>query len=431
MSRYKLYDVSPYLGLSIHAMLAQFHTKFGIGYEGPKRFLSDAELAFRLECHEEEAREYRDAVGLVDQMDALADEMYFLAGTAHRMGLNLGPVQVVGDAVEYDGVPRHLDAQTRALRLQLHESALNRFKVAAERQDMQNCYIALVAALQVFSTTAALHGFQLEEVVRRVHAANMEKNVDPAKQRRRALLREQGHDVEHMMEITKPDDWLPPYLGDLAGFGPLQDDTPKPVAMRMMAGNTIMVDGSKLRGLITVDGPDASGKTTLAKRITEVTGGVHIHLTWTPQLAEVMNEYRESAIRYASALAHDRVVVLERPWLSHAVYSDVYRAGVYDAGEVERWKKLTELAACQNVIALPSDRARWLQLYADMCATRRELHGNDLQNAEAILREFAHHFGKSSSPFFPHNVEAYDLFMHGEDLNGYIAEYIIPTLRSK
>jgi len=430
---YLVYDTSPFEAMSIHQMLEQFHTKFGLAYDGPKRNLTSAELAFRLECHREEAKEYADATDLEDMLDGLADELIFLAGTAHRMGLHFEKLNIVGEQVLYDGPPRMLSPAERALRLQLHSSAVTRFETVAATGDLDLQYRALALALHAFTATALLHGFDIDEAVRRVHAANMAKNVDPAKQRRRALLKEQGHDVEHMMEITKPDDWLPPYLGDLVGKGPYKPHVPEGSVPMFIHGEEVYIDTASICGLITIDGPDASGKTTLAKRIVEVTGGQYIHLTWSPQLARVMHNYRAHAIAYAQALAEHCVVVLERPWMSHPVYSNVYRAGEYDMEQVIHWKTMTEGAAALNLFALPSDNAAWLENYTRMCQTRKELHGPDLENASAVYENFVALFQGAEPVLMPQGVvEVYDMHHSSTlDIDLYISQFVLPHLKAK
>lgn len=431
--QFKLYDTTAFEAMGVHTMLRQFHTHFGIGYDGPKRVLSTAEMAFRLECHAEEAQEYVDATTLPDMLDALADEVYFLAGTAHRMGLRMNQLQFVGDKVEYSGAPRFLPTPLLHLRLQQHTAAIQRIERLASRGAHPDAfYQALALAIHAFTFTALLHGFNLDEAIRRVHAANMAKNVDPEKQRRRALLKPQGHDVEHMMEITKPDDWLAPYLGDLAGDGPFVAAPPTGAAAMILDGNEVFVDTASICGLITIDGPDASGKTTLAKRICEVTGGQYIHLTWSPQLAKVMHLYRMSAIGFARALAQHCVVVLERPWLSHPVYDEIYRAGLYELDEVLEWKHATEGAAALNLLALPSDKEAWLQNYAAMCEEREELHGPNLERAGKVYGLFWHFFTATDDPLCPRNAQVYDMHhVSTLDIDLYIANHVLPHLKAK
>lgn len=88
--------------------IAEFHRKFGLGYEGKPRALPKDLSDFRLGFKEEELREYRDATkvaslelsldnpdpGIIttcleDQLDGLVDLVYVILGTAYLHGYEL------------------------------------------------------------------------------------------------------------------------------------------------------------------------------------------------------------------------------------------------------------------------------------------------------------------------------------------------------
>lgn len=428
-TRFKVYDTAAYKEQTLLQMLTDFHNKFGTPYDGQPRELAPAELEFRLVCHTEESREYADAIAagnLVEALDALADELYFLTGTAHRQGF--GPkVTEVNVNLGYRMVkPHFLCPDAANMRAARHAAVLTRYADRARRGDLDGQADALSEAIRAFRATAQMHCFDIDEALRRVHAANMTKDVDPAKQRRTAELKAQGVNAGHLLEITKPEGWLPPYLGDLAGEGAYVEDE-LPAAVLRNNGK------SNLCGLITIDGPDASGKTTLAKRIAELFNGQVIHLTWSKQLEAVMHDYRFHAINYAEALAHNCVVVLERPWLSHPVYAEVYRDGKYDAERVAIWKDHTETAALLNIIALPGDIDQWFAGYKQMCDTREELHGPNESKARAVYEGFRDAFSGAAGPAQqPQNVEVYDMQQYKpSSVDLFITEYVLPVLRVK
>ena len=73
------------------ADIADFHTRFGLAYNGVPRILSDEMNDFRLTCMKEELKEYEDAVAdgdLAAQLDALVDLVYFTLGTAYLQGFD-------------------------------------------------------------------------------------------------------------------------------------------------------------------------------------------------------------------------------------------------------------------------------------------------------------------------------------------------------
>lgn len=432
---YKVYDTTPYIGMTLLQMLTQFHNKFGTPYDGPARELSNAELQFRLVCHTEESQEYAVAVGagdLVDQLDALADELYFLTGTGHRQGFS-EDVTNPNVNLGYAGVgPHALSREAYALRFDRHDAVLRQYQLRAERGDLTGMMLTLNEAIRAFRATAQMHCFDIDEALRRVHAANMTKNTDPAKQRRTKALAEEGIKADHLLEITKPDGWLPPYLGDLVGLGPYEPEEFESVETGYLKPFT-----QNRCGLITIDGPDASGKSTLAARIAEVFGGQVIHLTWSPQLERNMHHYRMHAIGYARALADHCVVVLERPWLSHPVYAEVYRDGKYDEQHVAYWKQMTEHAASLNIVALPGDAGTWLANYLKMCEEREELHGPNPGKAMAVYEGFRDAFtGDAGSARQPGSngapVEVFDMQQFTVvDIDAYIEQHVAPALAHK
>ncbi len=445
MKKFKLYNTADYVGRPLLSLLTEFHNKFGTPYEGTPRGLSKAESAFRLECHREEAKEYADACAagnIVEVLDALADELYFLTGTAHRQGFGLDVTEVVVN-LGANGVEPHLLAHnTLELRFERHAKVLHNYESRVIAGDLIGQKLALNEAIRAFRATAQMHCFDIDEALRRVHAANMTKDVDPAKQRRTQALKEQGLDAGHLLEITKPDGWLPPYLGDLCGLGAFSeqwDDAELQTEVFALDASPAkpVFFAPNLCGLITIDGPDASGKSTLAARIAEVTGGQVIHLTWSKQLEACMDEYRIAAINYARVLSRHCVVVLERPWLSHPVYAEVYRGGEFNQDDVKFWKNFTEEIAALNVIALPADIDEWYAHYKQMCGQRVELHGPNEAKARAVFEGFRDAFtGAAGAERQPLNVEVYDMqqFKDAEgnpDLDAFIDGFILPVLEVK
>lgn len=443
MKKFKVYDTSAYVGRPLLALLTEFHNKFGTPYDGVIRPLSKAESAFRLECHREEAKEYADACeagNIVEALDALADELYFLTGTAHRQGFGLDVTEVNVNLGSEGVKPHLLPSVTLDLRLERHAKVLHNYESRVIVGDLTGQALALNEAIRAFRATAQMHCFDIDEALCRVHAANMTKDVDPAKQRRTQALKEQGLDAGHLLEITKPDGWLPPYLGDLCGLGEYDDFGDELGAQGFALDPTpakATWGVANVCGLITIDGPDASGKSTLAARIAEVTGGQVVHLTWSKQLEACMDEYRIAALNYARVLARHCVVILERPWLSHPIYAEVYRGGVFNQDDVTFWKNFTEENALLNIIALPGNEDEWYGHYKQMCGQRVELHGPNEAKARAVFEGFRDAFsGAAGVERQPRNVEVYDMQQFKDadgnpDLDAFISGFILPALEVK
>jgi thymidylate kinase len=80
-----------------------------------------------------------------------------------------------------------------------------------------------------------------------------------------------------------------------------------------------------MKGLIVIDGCDGTGKTTLAEAICQRFGGVYLHNTY--RWPTKMPLYHTAALHRALKLARQQLVVIDRLWMSEAIYADVYRKG--------------------------------------------------------------------------------------------------------
>ena len=80
-----------------------------------------------------------------------------------------------------------------------------------------------------------------------------------------------------------------------------------------------------MKGIIVIDGCDGTGKTTLAEAICRRYDGVYIHNTY--RWPTKMPLYHTAALHRALKLAKTRLVVIDRLWMSEAIYAEVYRDG--------------------------------------------------------------------------------------------------------
>lgn len=81
-------------------------------------------------------------------------------------------------------------------------------------------------------------------------------------------------------------------------------------------------------GIIVLDGPDASGKTTLQQHFVTAHGAVPFHLTY-PAPAEYRNmwEYQTAMMKQAIDRANHELVIVDRHWISENIYASVFRGG--------------------------------------------------------------------------------------------------------
>lgn len=82
--------------------------------------------------------------------------------------------------------------------------------------------------------------------------------------------------------------------------------------------------------LFIVEGPDCSGKTTLAKHLAVQKEAVYLHASGAKSLHEAMQDYHESLLAIAKAnLAMGRNVVMDRFWPSEVVYGQALRPATH------------------------------------------------------------------------------------------------------
>ena len=317
----------------------------------------------------------------------------------------------------YDAGPRLLDTDEQKFRLTCLHEELDEYEEAVFGNDAHEQLDALVDLVYFACGTAHRNGWNFDEAFRRVHAANMTKVLDPAKQRR-----------GWKQEINKPEGWIGPFLADLVDSGTAACLQPGAFA-------------GKYKGLILIDGPDGSGKTTLSERICELTGAEYIHLYWSEEIEKNMHNYRVGALYYAAAMAKDTVVVLERPWLSHPIYSMVYRGG--EMHPWKSWQDFAELEQNVSILSVPKNEDLWLETYVAGVQARTELYGHVAHEKMLdVYNLFSSCLCDSGDgPSLPEELSSvdpegfirYDMHVHNTPaaLDGWITTNVIPTLEKK
>lgn len=258
-------------------------------------------------------------------------------------------------------VPHTLDPEEQQFRIKCLYEELQEYERAVTDFDLPEQLDALIDLVYFAMGTAHRCGFPWNHGWQRVQEANMTKVMGP-----------------NGVEIVKPVGWQAPDLHEVIQDYDIYDH---------LKGN---------RGLITLDGPDGTGKSTLARRIAYLYGGEVIHLTWTPRLDQCMNSYRIHAIEYAARLAEEKVVVLERPWLCHPIYASVYRNDTH-VHDWETWRDITEHEQCLGIIALPNNSDKWFKDYIHNANTRHEHYSSEAHSKmQKVYEHFATAFYEGS-----------------------------------
>lgn len=107
----------------------------------------------------------------------------------------------------------------------------------------------------------------------------------------------------------------------------------------------------QLRGIVYIDGPDATGKTTLARYLVEHFGAEYFH--GEARWFDKMHYYHLALLRKAVKAAESTLVVLDRHWMSEVIYASVYRNGPKFKHSARMFDRILMSANCVNVIAIP------------------------------------------------------------------------------
>lgn len=80
-----------------------------------------------------------------------------------------------------------------------------------------------------------------------------------------------------------------------------------------------------MKGIIILEGQDASGKTTLANKLLKSYKGIYIHATY--RFKNKMPIYHAALLRKALKLSKNQLVIIDRLHISEYIYAKVFRGG--------------------------------------------------------------------------------------------------------
>lgn len=129
--------------------------------------------------------------------------------------------------------------------------------------------------------------------------------------------------------------------------------------------------------IIILEGPDGTGKSTLAEAITDnYYPAKVIHLTY--RFKDKMPSYHTAALELALKLSRESLVILDRWWPSEGIYAEAYRGGT-------RWPymgtllhRVAQKHGLTYVICLPEDKDRYLDDFNRLKDNRKELFNSGM-----------------------------------------------------
>lgn len=169
--------------------------------------------------------------------------------------------------------------------------------------------------------------------------------------------------------------------------------------------------------IFIIDGPDGSGKTTLAKKLSDIYNIPILHLTYysdpekhASQFTKITDMIKEWIKTGEGGFIVDRYI------LSELVYHNVYRPDSPLIPNSDLIYEFMEHRAAMGeiniIIALPEDRKRWLDYFKSLEQTREEMY-----SSEKMLNVYEEYLTYWKKLRYNNHVMRYDLFENMEGQN--------------
>jgi len=174
--------------------------------------------------------------------------------------------------------------------------------------------------------------------------------------------------------------------------------------------------------IIVIEGPDATGKTTLADHYCEKYGGRKIHLT----LRKSMFAYQVGSLWLATKWSKHCPVIIDRHWPSENIYAGAYRGGTLLEEEAEWLARVMSYLGVFYVVALMGSIQRMLQAHRDTFAARKEMYEPSLQYEMVVRGYWDWYYGSHTTAedigycraHAPMREKHMSCFLYDRDLDG-------------
>lgn len=159
-----------------------------------------------------------------------------------------------------------------------------------------------------------------------------------------------------------------------------------------------------------IDGPDGTGKTTLAQRLSEAYNIPIYHLTYYDDREKFQKQFDTATEMIKQWIRGESDgFILDRYILSELAYQKVYRPNIPLVDGADLMFELMEHRAATGeidvIIALPEDRSKWFELFSSLCEERKEMY-----SPEKMLKVFDEYENLWKKIRYNKHVYRYDLF---------------------
>lgn len=136
--------------------------------------------------------------------------------------------------------------------------------------------------------------------------------------------------------------------------------------------------------IIVIEGPDAVGKTTWARKYCENHGARYLHLT----LRQAMFKHQAMSLAIAVRWSRKTPVLIDRHWPSEQLYAAAYRGGSPIAAEAAKLDAVMTALGVTYVVALLSTPEKTFDSLRRMRAERHEMYEPDERYQDLVHAYF-------------------------------------------
>lgn len=172
-----------------------------------------------------------------------------------------------------------------------------------------------------------------------------------------------------------------------------------------------------MKGIILIEGPDGSGKTTLAERLAFDYKGIILHQTY--RFKNKIPIYHGAILKKALKLSKEKLVILDRLHISEYIYGKVFRNEKRWPWMLKTFNILCKELNIPIILCLPFSAQQGLKWFEKAKTERSEM----FDNIKQVIEEYINYYEKYPENITIYNRENNDLYSFYYEATKAILEY--------
>lgn len=174
-----------------------------------------------------------------------------------------------------------------------------------------------------------------------------------------------------------------------------------------------------MNGIILIEGPDGSGKTTLAERLAFDYKGIILHQTY--RFKDKIPIYHGAILKKALKLSKEKLVILDRLHISEYIYGKVFRNEKRWPWMLKTFNSLCKELNIPIIMCLPLSLQQGLEWFEKAKTERPEM----FDNIKQVIEEYIQYYENNKKSIIMYNKEINDKYSFYYDYTKAILEYEI------